>query len=203
MPFVVADKQLPTGMVELQQKVLKVVQLLNVLVPFLEASSGTWFTLQVFGGKPSPSILLKGILDVNTYLVGALEIVSGVCLFYAVHQINKFVKESGTSINKRALITHALSFGLYLVGVIVMDCYYFNYQMKQSVSTESEQARIEYMHAEFFWVASSFLAQLFLCAIFWQLGTNRNRAPADTEEYPEIEVVDFDDHAELQARIWN
>jgi peptidoglycan/LPS O-acetylase OafA/YrhL len=116
---------------------------------------------------------LKVILDTNTYLVGALEIVSGICLFYAVHQINKYVKESGSSINKRALIVHSISFGLYLVGVIVMDGFYFNYQVKESVSSEAESARQRFMKAEVFWVCTSFVAQLLLCAIFWQLGKVR------------------------------
>jgi uncharacterized alpha/beta hydrolase family protein len=64
------------------------------------------------------------------------------------------------------------------------------------------------MHAEIFWVVTSFVAQLFLCAIFWQLGTVKQEKKTEQSEqsdeaYPEIEVVDFDENAELQARIWN
>lgn len=127
MPLVVEEKQIPENMISNQDRVDVIFQVLNVLVPFLEASSGTWYTLQVFGGNPSPSVALKVTLDINTYLVGTLEIVSGLCLFYAVFYINKYVTDQGSSIDKRALILHATSFGLYLVGVIVMDCYYFNY----------------------------------------------------------------------------
>jgi len=127
MPFVVEEKQIPENMISNQDRVDVIVLVLNVLVPFLEASSGTWYTLQVFGGNPSPSVALKVTLDINTYLVGTLEIVSGLCLFYAVFYINKYVTDQGSSIDKRALILHATSFGLYLVGVIVMDGYYFNY----------------------------------------------------------------------------
>ena len=78
-----------------------------------------------------------------------------------------------------------------------MDCYYFNYQMKESISSESELARKQFMQAEVFWVLTSFVAQLFLSAIFWQLGTNHNNNVTEAEEFPEIEVVDFDEHAEL------
>ena len=58
----------------------------------------------------------------------------------------------------------------------------------------------------------SFIAQLLLCVIFWQFATpnsgvivNRNTSGLikSTSDYAEIEVEDFDDHAELQSRIWN
>jgi hypothetical protein len=50
----------------------------------------------------------------------------------------------------------------------------------------------------------NFISDCLLCVIFWQLGQNQqSESDKENGEYPEIEVVAFDDHAELQARIWN
>lgn len=50
----------------------------------------------------------------------------------------------------------------------------------------------------------NFISDCLLCVIFWQLGRDKqNESETEKNEYPEIEVVTFDEHAELQARIWN
>ena len=50
----------------------------------------------------------------------------------------------------------------------------------------------------------NFVSDCLLCVIFWQLGRNQqDESDKEKNDYPEIEVVTFDDHAELQARIWN
>ena len=50
----------------------------------------------------------------------------------------------------------------------------------------------------------SFFAQCLLCVIFWQLGTKVEVDETDGEtSYGEVQVEEFDEEAELQARIWN
>jgi hypothetical protein len=53
----------------------------------------------------------------------------------------------------------------------------------------------------------SFISQCLLAKIFWNLGTiDEDRADADTERedsFSEIYTEDFDEDAEVQARIWN
>jgi hypothetical protein len=50
----------------------------------------------------------------------------------------------------------------------------------------------------------SFIAQLFLCYIFWELGTPVTVEITETEESDDrMSIQDFDDEAELQAKIWN
>ena len=79
------------------------VQVLNILVPLLESSSGTAQTLIYFSNSTYTRIKwLKIILDVNTYMVGVLELVSGICLIFAVSIINKYVNSLGNSINRKA-----------------------------------------------------------------------------------------------------
>jgi hypothetical protein len=50
----------------------------------MEAASGTAQTL-VYHNRNIRIKALKVVLDVNTYLVGILEVMSGACLMYAVH----------------------------------------------------------------------------------------------------------------------
>ena len=191
------DTLVPSSMVDRQDRVSLVVQGLNVAVPLLESASGTAQTLMAFVHHKQ-IVWLKVSLDICTYLVGALEVLSGACLIYAVFQINRYVKSSTDSnINKRALLLHASAFGLYLASVIVLDSCYAYYQINQD-------ALSVYLNSEIFWAVASFLSQGFLCAIFWDLGRKRHvEARLQNESYPEIEVLDFDEHAELQARIWN
>ena len=48
----------------------------------------------------------------------------------------------------------------------------------------------------------SFIAQLFLCVIFWQLA--EYKPPVDHDQnFPALQVEDFDEHADLMGRIWN
>lgn len=71
-----------------------------------------------------------------------------------------------------------------------------------------------YLYAEIFWAVSSFCSQIILCWIFWSLGRARKKkeelecnttaSPStESEEFPEIKVEEFDESAELMARIWN
>jgi hypothetical protein len=47
---------------------------------------------------------------------------------------------------------------------------------------------------------ASFISQLCLCAILWDLGSNPE---TEEEEETSILVEDFDEEAEVQAKIWN
>lgn len=127
MPYVLKDKQIPKEMMRRQDKVSRGVQVLILIVPLLEAASGTAQTLLSFKRNERVKAL-KVVLDVNTYLVGILEVISGACLMFAVHQINRYLKKNTESnINKRALLLHAIAFGLYLASVIVLDSFYAYY----------------------------------------------------------------------------
>ena len=55
----------------------------------------------------------------------------------------------------------------------------------------------------------SFVSQLCLCWIFWQLSTKYTQKPRENEQVeartsePQIEIEDYDEQSEVQARIWN
>ena len=99
MPYVVEEQPIPKNMMRDQIRIQWIVQALNVIVPLLEAASGTAQTIIYFGNKNVRVKFLKVMLDINTYLVGVLDLVSGACLIYAVHIISKYLSGRQSSIN--------------------------------------------------------------------------------------------------------
>ena len=49
----------------------------------------------------------------------------------------------------------------------------------------------------------SFIAQVLLCAIFWDLGRKKEKQEESEEEFTEVTLEAWDEDAELQMRIWN
>lgn len=125
-----------------------------MLVPFLEASSGTAQTLIYFSGNTYTRVKwLKVILDVSTYMIGALEFISGVCLITAVCIISRYVDKIGGNINKRALTSHATSFGIYMLSIVILDYFYADYQINPSKQTEGA-----WLGVSIFWTIASFVS---------------------------------------------
>jgi len=127
MPYVVNEEAIPPSMLANQVRVNWLVQALNVVVPLLEAASGTAQTIIYFGHKNVRVKFLKIVLDINTYLIGILELVYGFCLMYAVYIITKYLIGQQGNINKTAFVVHSASFGLFMLSVIVLDGFYAHY----------------------------------------------------------------------------
>jgi divalent metal cation (Fe/Co/Zn/Cd) transporter len=117
-------------------------------------------------------------MTVSTYLVGVLNLFFGACLFFAVHQISKYVDKLGSGINKKALVLHAVSFGLYMLSVIVVDGFYANYQFKEGQQHQNDiyHAQNMFLFSTIFMSVASLFSQLILIAIFWELGTKKAKA---------------------------
>ena len=98
----------------------------------------------------------------------------------------------------RQLAVHFGAFGLYLLSLSIYLIFYAKYYLFHGSFKSMNLAGD---------VSSglSFLSQLCLSAIFWNLGTRADAAENRvTTEFATIEVEDVDDEeAELMARIWN
>ena len=113
-------------MIRRQRIVNDLIQVLNFVAPFAEGAGATAETL-IYHNQARHSKWLSIVMTVSTYMVGILNLFFGACLFFAVHQISKYVDKLGSGINKKALILHAASFGLYMLSIVVADGFYANY----------------------------------------------------------------------------
>lgn len=101
------------------------------------------------------------------------------------------------------LMLHSTAFGLYLVSDVV---YYglFTYHV---FHWNSDKAWSMYFAGGICMYVLSFVSQVLLCLIYWDLG-NENPLDQDIRDTqssdrtkPDLEM--FDEYAEVQARIWN
>ena len=100
-------------------------------------------------------------------MVGILQIISGVQLIRGVNRIHQYFKDKQGQIrvNTNILLLHAGAFGLYLLSDVVV---YSAYSLYVWVPTDFTWEI--YGYASIFYVSASFLSQVLLCAIFWDLG---------------------------------
>lgn len=98
-----------------------------------------------------------------------LQIVSAMFLCVGIRKIRNFVRQNSTTeqINVCQLVQHFLAFGLYLLSALVLLYFYLGYYVLHTVSFK----RLTY--AYFFSDTLSFVSQLCLCWIFWQLSTKQ------------------------------
>lgn len=76
------------------------------------------------------SVLLFWAYTVSRYMVGLLQIVSGIILLVAVYKVRSFLVKVGMAnqVNYTSMTIHAVSFGLYNVSVVVFYYAFFSYQ---------------------------------------------------------------------------
>lgn len=143
--------------------------------------------------------------------------VSGSFLIWAIYAIRRFLKQRAQinhpNLNIKQLLLHSVAFGLFLVSVVVFE--FFN--LAYSTIDHYQDMKNKPTKASFFniWVGleinliyCSLLSQILLCSIFWHLSNkpdNNDEPLTDTTQSSIVTVTvqDFDDDAELQARIWN
>lgn len=95
---------------------------------------------------------------------------------------------------------HSSAFGIYMlstVGLAVGENFY--------MFALTEKAFQVYLGFYLYWILSSFAAQTLLVVIFWQLGTLSKETVCDdqSESFKSVKAEEFDEEAELTARIWN
>ncbi len=94
------------------------------------------------------------ILTTSRFSVGALQIVTGIYLGYAVFTIKKCVSSEGSALNVVMLGMHAATFGLYMISILVYYVFYVNFYLFDY----DESSKIEYFDAWIVCVICSFIA---------------------------------------------
>jgi len=137
------------------------------------------------------------LLIVAVDLNGILQIISGTYMIHAIFKIKAFFdrQEASNELNLVVMILQGSAFGLYLLADLLYYVLRTLYFIKSS--------RIEMLNTSitvYLWM--NFVAQLLLIAIFWDLGKPLEEVREDTMDSTPI-IEDFDDEAEMMARIWN
>lgn len=89
---------------------------------------------------------------------------------------------------------HAWAYGLFLFSTVLSFGSFMLYVVLPV------KMLLFYVWCNTFMYLVAFVAQLLLCAILWDLGTPVHDR---TESHESLKVEDFDEEAEVQARIWN
>lgn len=133
------------------------------------------------------------------FLGGLAQIVSGIILVKSVFAVREFFlkKNDEDSMNTRMMALHASAFGLFLiVDVINFGSFLIFVLFPNTVAWPIYQVCATIM------IFGSFVAQLLLAKIFWNFG-EKESTDSETSRLPTVRTAEYDDEAELQARIWN
>ena len=103
----------------------------------------------------------------TSYLVGILQIASGIVLVKSVYSVHRFFKKNNAEsyINTGMLLRHAAAFGLYL---LTCSAYYITWAF--FTMDESQEMFHFFLLALLCYKIGSFIAELLLVGIFWDLG---------------------------------
>jgi hypothetical protein len=122
----------------------------------------------------------------------------GWLLINAVLKIRKYLKEHGeNNVNTCMLFWHSVAFGFFMLSWSLTAILF-------PIGWVVQNRYIWYVtdYVEIFSFFAQDLSLAVLCFILWELGTKEEPDTADVE-VAIIEVEEFDEEAETQARIWN
>lgn len=102
-----------------------------------------------------------------------------------------------TGLNTKTMLVHASSFVIFMVTVALVMVGTVIYSFKP----DNKFANLFYSITLFFNYLGSFISQTLLCIIFWDLG--KVQVTDHSQSHDSIQVAEFDEEAEVQARIWN
>ena len=140
-------------------------------------------------------------------LLEILEIVSGVFLIVALLKIRKFLKNSGQSnmLDSGMTLRYVATFGLFLtallISTVVMDLFYFAPGHYYDVVVYSSAIFVEVCN-----VASQALLAFLLLKLTKEEEDVEESEEMQTEEpleFTEVAVEEFDEHADMQSKMWN
>ena len=205
MPYVFDEQNLPEVLLDKLEKLKKVILWLNI---FFTGVSGPLYAIyyaqQVINDEYN-SGLVYILLIIDMICYGILFFVTFVFLLIAVYRISKFIRKNRgkvSQLNKTSLILHATSF-----------CFFLLSEQVSVIATIWPRNLNSFTDWDFYAIIAliifSFISELILAIILYQLALNKDlveileQREKENIAFPEVEVVDFDSHAELQARIWN
>jgi hypothetical protein len=211
--------QWPAEKKQRHAKVYKVLVVLNIVCPILESLTAIPADLQVYVNTEEKPITPWELLAIATDTIdGFLTCYSGCILIMAVFKIKKFYREHGieSQLNTGTLWLHSSAFGLYLFTEALSVVSNSLYVLFGAGGESAIDNTIDSINAivQTSWFFLSAIAQCLLCVIFWDLGTRREEHTLETNdlevtrttfktEVQTVVVEDFDEDAELQAKIWN
>lgn len=182
----------------------------NIIDPVIEGIAYFETNDKIFHGKDSESWFQ--LIAFSKMGVGLLQLVSGIYLMIGVLKIRKLINSGSSSeqINVAQLIQHFLAFSLYLLSVIVEYTFYAIFAFSSNKNPDQYFASV--IVTQFF----SFISQLCLCWILWHLASkeeamqpasieakDRHDSISSHQSSPNVQIEDYDESSEVQARIWN
>jgi hypothetical protein len=173
---------------------------LNAFFPIAEGVFVTWvyvhYDKSIKANGPDPvrdPQKLEVIASVTVIGTCLCEVISGWVLINSVLTIKKFLSSNNSSVvNIKTLLQQSAAFLLFLIGTAVYGVAYTLY-----TATEGEDKAINnFMVVSLIALqVTSFISQCLICVIFRQL--------SEKTRIESVEVAEFDQEAELQARMWN
>ena len=148
---------------------------LNIIFPLLEIPALVVFNNALYNSpdkNPGKLVVLSSVLA--PALVVLLEIITGVYLIRSILKIKRFYKENNIrqKLKTTTLILHSSAFGLYLVSEVLLITSYAVYAI---FPTTLEQYSIFLT----VWTIMSFVAQMLLCMILFELGAKKKKMRPD------------------------
>lgn len=156
-----------------RSKTYTVLLALNIAFPALVLAALTGFQILLLI-KDIRSSGWRDLAIIGIDGTALMQVVSGTYLIVAVFKIKKFYEDSKIKdqLNSRALALHAAAFGIYLLSV-VSDAIGFNLVLI------SDHFYPVYLVSGYIWLIASFISQIALIIIFWQLGSKTVEGEGD------------------------
>lgn len=203
MPRIVQGSDVDHAARRRERIVFWVMMAANILFPVVEVVGFQGWNFQFFVElKQEPDAYWLDISAVGQNAMWICQIISGFTLVQAIYRIRRFMSEQDdNSVDTKMMTLHASAFGLYLISVvgliIVNTLQLFDLDLKLTLFGVVIIAATVFL-------CLSFIAQVLLCAIFWDLGRKKEKQEeSEEEEFAEVTLEDWDEDAELQMRIWN
>jgi hypothetical protein len=207
MPFVVKGQPVPEEPLREGKRAKKAYSALNVAVPLLYLVDEIFL---VTIARRFVALLRPALICASCFFIanGILQIVSAIYLGTAVNSIRKFINAGNgfETVNTKYLIQHFLAFGLYLLSTLSVYTFFAAYYI-------SDISFVYLLVSQIVSNVLSLFAQLCLCSILWQLSSTGSPPMQATltqpaiqlqeSGEPTIELQDFDEQSDLQARLWN
>lgn len=169
----------------------------NILFPVLETIGLVeWNQIWFFKKHGEYETALKNwaiFMTTSQSLMWVCQIISGVLLMQAIYRIRSYLREHGEDAMSTARLTlHACAFGFYLISVVGISVFRL---LNDIVKERYFKALI---WSAIIYIFLSFVSQVLLCCIFWDLGT-KQEGLADEIEQDDVS----EDFASVAMSVWD
>ena len=138
------------------------------------------------------------LTQVSIFLNVCLLLFIGSVMLASVIKIRRFLSSNDNVVNINQLLVHASCFGIFVLAEL-FNVIVVSFDSVTNTSCQVILCRDDY----FFVVAANFLSQILLSMILFKLGSKDADEQSNSLDFQDINVIECDEDAELQARIWN